>query len=139
MQQKQSTAAMFTGLHSIASQSMSTGCVRVEGRQLLWWHIDCTIIIAQSTDESLDLESLLAKLQGRVSTQWFQFGLAIGVPKEVLKQLRGYPTEQCLVELLDYWLRYHPDRPTWKELADAIEDIQDYELANSILRVYDKS
>ena len=108
-------------------------------RQLLWWHIDCTIIIAQSADESLDLESLLAKLQGRVSTQWFQFGLAIGIPKEVLEQLRGYPIEQCLIELLDYWLRYHPDRPTWKELADAIEDIQDYELANSILRVYDKS
>ena len=84
----------------------------------------------------MDLESLLAKLQGRVSTRWFQFGLAIGIPKEILEQLRGYPKEQCLVELLDYWLRYHPDRPTWKELADAIEDIQDYELASSILKVY---
>ena len=85
------------------------------------------------------MESLLAKLQGRVSTRWFQFGLAIGVPKEILEALKCYPVEQCLVELLDYWLRYHPDQPTWKELADAIEDIQDYELASSILKVYEKT
>ena len=42
-----------------------------------------------------------------------------------------------MVEMLDYWLRNHPDQPTWKEIADAIEDIHDYLLAKSIKAVYD--
>lgn len=39
MQQMQSNTALFGGLHPLDTQSMSTGCVRVEGKQLLWWHI----------------------------------------------------------------------------------------------------
>ena len=85
----------------------------------------------------LDLDSLLIKLHGNVNAQWYQFGLAIGVPREFLDKLNGCPEEQCLVELLDHWLRNHPDQPTWKELADAMEDISDYQLANSIRKVYD--
>lgn len=69
-----------------------------------------------------------------MSTQWYQFGLAIGVPGEYLETLNGCPDEECLVELLDYWLRHHPDQPTWKEVADAVKDIGDHQLqlANSI-------
>ena len=68
--------------------------------------------------------------------QWYQFGMAIGVPKEVLLELFGYSEEDCLIEILDYWLKNHSDQPTWKELADGLEDIQDYELAKSIMKVY---
>ena len=68
--------------------------------------------------------------------QWYKFGMAIGVPKEVLLELFGYSEEDCLIEILDYWLKNHSDQPTWKELADGLEDIQDYELANSIMKVY---
>ena len=68
--------------------------------------------------------------------QWYQLGMAIGVPKEVLLELLGYSEEDCLIEILDYWLKNHSDQPTWKELADGLEDIQDYELAKSIMKVY---
>ena len=56
-----------------------------------------------------------------------------------MESLKGYPDEECMVEMLDYWLRHHPDhdQPTWKEIADAIEDIQDYNLARSIKEVYE--
>ena len=80
---------------------------------------------------------LLIKLRGKVKKNWYQFGLVLGVPKEILNQLVSYSEEDSLIELLDYWLKHHPDQPTWKEIADAMEDLQDYELANSILRVYD--
>ena len=83
-------------------------------------------------DKYLDLQSLLAKLHGKVKSQWYQFGLTIGVPNSILDQLCGYSEEDCLIEILDYWLKNHPDQPTWKELADAMADLQDYELANSI-------
>ena len=87
-------------------------------------------------DEYLDLESLLSKLNGKIKSQWYHFGLAIGVPNQTLDQLYNYSEDDCLVEVLDYWLKNHPDQPTWKELADAVADLQDYELANSILKVY---
>ena len=63
------------------------------------------------------------------------------MPKEFLDNLRryGYTDEQSLMELLDHWMRYHSDQPTWKELADAVEDICDYELASTIKGIYDSA
>ena len=41
------------------------------------WSLSCT-------DVALNLGSLLIPLQGKVTKKWFQFGLALGVEKEVL-------------------------------------------------------
>ena len=85
---------------------------------------------------------MLVKLHGRVDTQWFVLGIALGtalgIPTEFLDSLKSYNylDQDCMVEMLDYWLRNHPDQPTWKEIADAIEDIHDYLLAKSIKAVY---
>ena len=77
------------------------------------------------------------KLDGRVNTEWYQFGMAIGVPPKFLDKLKNYPQVECMVELVDYWLRNHPDKPTWKEIVDALEEIHDYDLASSIKGVYE--
>ena len=37
MQQMHSNAAMFRGSHSLDAKSMSTGCVRVEGKQYYYY------------------------------------------------------------------------------------------------------
>ena len=66
-----------------------------------------------------DLNSLLYVLKGQMTTRWYQFGLAIGIPIPFLKQLIDQPEENRLVELLDYWLRHHSDQPTWQEIMDA--------------------
>ena len=66
-----------------------------------------------------DLNGLLPALRGQISSKWYSFGLAIGVPKQILNQLKYYPDEECLVEVLDYWLRHHPGKPTWKEIMEA--------------------
>ena len=95
------------------------------------------LLLILVADESLDLDSLLIKLHSRIDTQWYALGIAIGIPTEVLDSLKSYPDQECMVEMLDYWLRHHPDQPTWKEIADAIEDIHDYNLARSIKGVYD--
>ena len=117
-----------------------SGCVRIEGS----FNIISIIILCCSlsycspvSDESLDLDSLLIKLCGRVDSKWYPLGMAIGIPTEFLDNLKGYPDHECMVEMLDYWFRHHPDQPTWKEIADAIEDIHDYLLAKSIKGVYD--
>ena len=69
------------------------------------------------------MESLLVYLRGRVTFQWYKFGVAIGIPTEVLEQFKGHFDEECLIKVLDYWLKNHPTQPTWQEVATALQDI----------------
>ena len=83
----------------------------------------------------LNLNSLIHKLQGQVNTQWYQFGLAIGVPQEILEQLNHYSEYDCVVEVLDYWLKHHPGQPTWQEVADAQRKTTEvYQLTNTTVK-----
>jgi hypothetical protein len=74
-------------------------------------------------NEPLDLNSLLYVLKGQMTTRWYEFGVAIKIPMPFLNQLIDQPEENRLVELLDYWLRHHPDQPTWQEILDARDKI----------------
>ena len=56
-------------------------------------------------DVSLNLDSLLIQLQDKVTEKWHQFGVALGIKKDVLDQYLKYPPEQSIVEILDHWLR----------------------------------
>lgn len=70
--------------------------------------------------QGINLDSLVLNLQGRVSSQWYQFGSALGVPEKILNQLVGYSDKDALVEVLDYWLKHHSYQPSWSEIRDAI-------------------
>ena len=62
------------------------------------------------------------KVQGQLApSHWYQFGLVIGTPEDIMEQLRDYSEMDGLVEILDYWLRHHPGQPTWQEVADAMK------------------
>ena len=70
----------------------------------------------------LTLNTLLIKLEGRVSSQWYKFGLGIGIPEEILEQLKDYSDKDALIEILDYWLKNHSSgQPTWEDVATALE------------------
>ena len=79
----------------------------------------CTINYYLGETPICDLNSLLHTLQRQISSKWYSFGLALGVPKEMLNQLKDYSDEECLVEVLDYWLKHHQTSPTWKEVMEA--------------------
>ena len=72
-----------------------------------------------NTDEPFSLSNLLQQLKGQISSQWYQFGLNLGIPKDILHQLNNYSNEDRTVEILDYWIRHHPGKPTWQEVAEA--------------------
>ena len=66
--------------------------------------------------------------------------MALGVPKDILEQLKRYPEIERVIELADYWLRNHPTTPTWSEISDTLEiikpvnedtEISDYTGANN--------
>ena len=72
-----------------------------------------------NTDEPISLSNLLQQLKGQITNQWYQFGLELGVPKDILDQLNNYSDEDRTVEILDYWMRHHPGEPMWQEVAEA--------------------
>ena len=58
-----------------------------------------------------------------MTSKWHQFGLTLGVPRKILDQLTDYSEEDSLIEVLDYWLKHHPNQPTWQEVVDAQDKI----------------
>ena len=111
------TAHMLTYNHSV---------------HLLIWYIHTHAI----TDDSLTLDSLLIQLRSQVTSKWYKFGLALGIAENILDKYVGYPSEECIVEMLDYWLRNHDSKPTWKDVAKALRDIELCQLAGDILNAY---
>ena len=59
----------------------------------------------------------------------------MGVPKQVMDGYLGYPSDQCLIELFDYWLRHHPGQLMCREVAQALKEIKLYQLAEKILQI----
>ena len=87
----------------------------------------------------INLDSLLIQLRSHVTPMWKEFGVVIGIAEEVLDRYSSYPPEECLVEVLDYWLRkYHTadNKLTWRDVAKVIKEIGLHQLAESILNVY---
>jgi hypothetical protein len=115
-----------------------------EGKQndnnyyLLWPSIillvgDDFICITLAESDSLNLDSLLIHLKDQVTEKWHQFGVALGVEKEILDRCLNYPPEQSIVEILDHWLRSGDveDR-NWKDVARALRQIEHHQLAKEI-------
>ena len=63
--------------------------------------------------------------------------MAVGIDKEVLEKYSRYPSEECIVEMLDYWLKNHHSKPTWKNVAEALKDIGLHRYAEKMLEVYE--
>ena len=71
-----------------------------------------------------------------MTSEWYQFGVAVGIAEEVLNKYCGYASEECIVEVLDYWLRNNDSKPTWKDVAEGLRVISLNQLAEDILKVY---
>ena len=84
------------------------------------------------------MDNLLIQLRSEVTPHWYQFGTIIGMDKETLEKYSKYPPEECIIEVLDFWLRNHHDtKPTWRDVACVLEQIKLNNLAQNILKVYE--
>lgn len=81
----------------------------------------------------------MALLREEVGPRWYDFGDAVGIDNVVLDSIAKttFP-ENCLVEMLDYWLKYFHDdeKLTWADVATALRDINLQELAYHIEQQY---
>ena len=80
---------------------------------------------------------MLFQIRSQVTPKWFQFGQVVGIAKHILDEYSKYTDEQCIVEVLDYWLKNSLCTPTWRNVAEALKEIELYDLAESILKVYE--
>ena len=86
---------------------------------------------------SVNLDNLLIQLRPQVTSKWYQFGEAVGIEKEALdKCAEQLSPEDCIVEMLDYWLRNCVETPTWKDVAKVLKAINLTKLGLDIERVY---
>ena len=85
----------------------------------------------------IDLDMILIQLRPQVGPKWYQFGEAAGIDKKVLDNYASNCTpEDCIVEVLDYWLRNFAGQPTWKDVASVLRSISLHQLALEIENVY---
>ena len=84
----------------------------------IMWHTVHVLYTGETLSRNLK-HRLVCALGGQLSSKWYSFGLALGVPKQFLNQLKHHSDEECLVEVLDHWLRNHPGEPTWQEAVEA--------------------
>ena len=85
----------------------------------------------------MNLDNLLIQLRPQVTFKWHQFGETVGIAKEVLDCCaRTCSPEDCIVEMLDYWLRNSVEKPTWKVIAEVLKAINLPQLAHDIEMVY---
>ena len=97
-------------------------CKARAGVQLAFYYDDLPQQCILVSSIQLTLSNLLVKLHGRASSHWYQLGLALGVPKSILEELRDYSDKDALVEILDYWLKDHSSCPhTWEDVGIALK------------------
>ena len=75
------------------------------------------------TDKTLNLDNLLIQIRDQVTPKWYQFGLAVGINKETLDEFSNFTPEECIIEILDLWLRTNETTVTWRDVADALKEI----------------
>ena len=94
-----------------------------------------------NTDDGPDvtLDRLLLLLRKQVSSMWREFGEVVDIDDVVLDSIAKttFP-ENCVVEVFDYWLKYSNEKLTWKDVADALNDMDLYELAKDIEQMYER-
>ena len=86
---------------------------------------------------SVNLDSLLIQLRPQISSNWHQFGEAAGIEMTVLDNFaKNCSPDDCIIEMLDYWLRKSSKKLTWRDIATVLKAINYLQLANDIERVY---
>ena len=78
----------------------------------------------------------MLQISDQVAPKSYQFGLAVGINKETLDEFSNFPPEECIIEVLDIWLKTSEAAVTWRDVADALKKIGFHRLAEKILKVY---
>jgi hypothetical protein len=80
---------------------------------------------------------LLIQLRQQVTDKWYQFGEKAGIHRDVLNNFaKQCSPNDCIMEMLDYWLRNSKQPPTWRDVARILKEINLAQLGHDIDEVY---
>ena len=72
-----------------------------------------------------------------MTPKWYEFGIALGIDRELLEKCLQYPPEQSIIEICDHWLRNSDGQPTWRKVAEVLKTVGLQQLASDIETVYE--
>ena len=78
----------------------------------------------------------MIQIRREVTPKWYQFGLAIGISKEILDEFSNFPPEECIVEISDLWLRTSETTVIWRDVANVLKEIGCHRPAEKMLKTY---
>ena len=66
------------------------------------------------------------RVKSSISSQYYDFGIALGIPPDVLSNIKEEP-KRALSNVLQEWLKqnYNTDKhglPTWRKLVEAVDN-----------------
>ena len=66
------------------------------------------------------------RVKSSISSQYYDFGIALGIPPDVLNNIKEEPN-RALSNVLQVWLKqnYNTDKhglPTWRKLVEAVDN-----------------
>ena len=100
-------------------------------------NVGSTTSVYADDDLEFNLDALLVQLREQVTPKWYQFGLTAGVKEEVLDNFaKNCTPDNCIVEMLDHWLRNYKEKPTWRRVINILKAINLQQLAVDIEQVY---
>ena len=95
--------------------------------------------LAAVADKLLNLDQVLIQLRS-VHIKWKEMAQALRVPVTLIEQLEeatSLDETSKMTEITDYWMRECSDKPTWRELADALKTIREVQLAQQLMQIYE--
>ena len=79
----------------------------------------------------------MIQLRPQVTAKWYQFGKAAGIQRDVLDNFaKQCSPNDCIMEMLDYWIRNNKELPTWKDVAKILREINLIQLGHDIEQIY---
>ena len=75
-------------------------------------------------------------LCNRVADKWKRLGVYLRLPKPALDTIKHENSEDCLMEMLDCWLKQANPSPSWATIIEAIEVLGDKKLAAELKTKY---
>ena len=77
----------------------------------------------------------------QVSGKWRDIGRELGVSGKMLQALQdaNLPPEQCCIKVIEEWLMYSGDEPSWYSLTEALRRLNMKQQIEKIMTKWGKS
>ena len=85
-----------------------------------------------------ELKELTSALN-KVASEWKRLGVNLGIPTETLDTIAAdhpHSSQNCLLEMLNQWLKQQLDPPSWGNIIDAVESLGDWQLGRELRQRY---